>query len=153
MFNFKNTIIIIILITFFSNTARADLDFFSRILLSNKKYQKHIAVRSAVVTEDEVMSFFGSANLPVEQKKNEDLYDKKLFLIVQCKNVGELRAFGEMRFKVQGRNFLIPVYCAALLGNMESFYNCAVVYIGSGIVPENDDRLKITYHWESLYTL
>jgi hypothetical protein len=58
-----------------------------------------------------------------------------------------------MRFKVQGRNFLIPVYCAALLGNMESFYNCAVVYIGSGIVPENDDRLKITYHWESLYTL
>jgi hypothetical protein len=153
MFNFKKTIILIILITFFSNTARADLDFFSRILLSNKKYEKYIAVRSAVVTEDEVMSFFDSVNLPVEQKKNEDLYRKKLFLIVQCKNVGELRAFGKMRFKVQGKNFLIPVYCAELLGNMENFYNCAIIYIGSGIVSDDDDRLKITYHWENLYTL
>ena len=153
MFNFGKTKILIIFITFFSNTARADLDFFSRFLLSNKKYEKHIVIRSAVVTEDEVMNFFDSVDLPVEQKKNRDLYNKNLFLIVQCKNIGELCPFGQMQFKVQGRNFLIPVYCATLDGNMENFQNCAIIYIGNGIVPNNDDRIKITYYWKSLYTL
>ena len=153
MFNLGKVRTLIILMTFFSNTAWADLDFFSRILLSNKKYENHIAVRSVVVAEDEVTNLFNSGNLTIEQKRNRDLYNKKLFLIVQCKNIGELRAFGEMRFKVQGRNFLIPVYCATLLGNMEDFYNCAIIYIGDGIVPRNDDRLEITYFWENLYTL
>jgi len=152
MFTLGKARILIILMTFFSNTAWADLDFFSRILLSNKKYEKYISVRSAVVTEDEVMNFFDSVNSPT-QKKNRDLYNRKLFLIVQCKNVGELRTFGEMRFKVQGGNLLIPVYCTTLYGNMESFQNCAIIYIGDGIVPENDDRLEITYYWEKLYTL
>ena len=58
MFNFRNVKILIILIMSFSNTARADLDFFSRILLSNKKYEKYITVRSAVVIEDELMNYF-----------------------------------------------------------------------------------------------
>ena len=153
MFNFWKVQISLILMIFLISTARADLDLISRFLLSNKKYAKHIVVRSSVLPEDQLIEFFRSGSFPVEQMKNCDLYDKKLYLVVQCKNIGELRAFGEMRFKVQGRNFLIPVYCATLLGNMEDFYNCAIIYIGDGIVPRNDDRLEITYFWENLYTL
>ena len=153
MFNSWKMRLSLILMIFFSSAARADLDLISRFLLSNKKYAKHIVVRSSVLPEDQLIEFFRSGSFPVEQMKNCDLYDKKLYLVVQCKNIGEVRAFGEMRFEVEGRNVLIPVYCAMLLGNMEAFCNCAIIYIGSGIVFDDDERLSITYYWESLYTI
>lgn len=59
----------------FSNVVRADLDFFSRFLLSNKKYEKYISVRSAVVSEDEVMNFFSSVNLPVGRGGEQRSFD------------------------------------------------------------------------------
>ena len=153
MFNFWKVQISLILMIFLISTARADLDLISRFLLSNKKYAKHIVVRSSVLPEDQLMEFCGSTNLPTEQINNRDLYNKKLYLVVQCKNIGELCPFGEMKFKIEGRNLLVPVFCAELFGNMEKFYNCAIIYIGEGIVPNNDERLSITYYWESLYTI
>lgn len=153
MVTFIRANILTIFMMCFSNTVMADLDFFSHLLLSNKKYDKYIIVRSAVVAEDEVMDFFNSTSFPNEQRRNRELYGKKLFLLVQCKNIGDYRAFGEMRFKVQGRNFLVPVHCASLLGNMENFSNCAVIYLGSGIVSDDDNSIKITYFWKNLYTI
>jgi len=153
MLSFIRANILIILVICFTNTVRAELDFFSHLFLTNKKYEKYMVVRSAVVAEDEVMTFFNSVSFPNEQRRNRELYGKRLFLLVQCKNIGEARAFGEMRFKVQGINVLIPVDCAMLYANMEDFCNCAVVYLGRGIVPDDDDRLKITYYWKNLYTI
>lgn len=152
MKSYANTRIFIVLIMCFNNIARADLDFFSRLYLSNKKYEKYMTVRSAVVAEDEVMNFFNSISFPAEQKKNRELYGKKLFLIVQCKNIGEFQAFGEMQFKIEGGNLWIPVYCTTLYGNMQDFSNCAIICIGSGIVPDNDNRLDIIFRWKNLYT-
>jgi hypothetical protein len=100
-----------------------------------------------------VRDFFDSISLPAQQKKNCDLYDKELFLIVQYKNSGVFRGFGKMQFKIHGTNLLIPVDCAEFLGYRENFYNCAVIYLGRGIIPNNDDYIKVTYHWENLYTL
>lgn len=154
MYFLTSTKLFLTLIISFSNIARANLDFFSRLKFSHKEYEKYIIVQSAIMTEAEVMQFFDSIPLPDEPRKNRDLYRKKLFLIVQCKNIGELRASGEVLFNIQGINFSIPIYCPSLPSHMERFCNCAVIYLGEGIILDADEEhLEINYHWRKLNTL
>ena len=157
MSNFWKTVTCFIFAVFLSTTARADLDLFSRMYLSNKKYAKNITVQTYLVARDQLTGYFNAKTPPtIQQLKNGDLdkEDSDLFLIVECKNIGESYTFGELKVRLQGVNGEIPVYCHSVFGNMKTFVNCAVIHVGSLAVYPDDNAIPIiTYRWEHLYTL
>ena len=147
---------LVICFIFLCNTAMADLDFFSRIYLSNKKYADNINVRSFLVTRSQLVGYFDSEIPPaIQQLSYNGLYKKKdqsLFLIVECRNIGERYAFGELRIDVPGMNITIPIYCHGIHGNMETFVNCGVIDLGSLAVFDKDGFPSMSYSWKELYT-
>jgi hypothetical protein len=155
MSHFWKVALSILFLFCFITTARADLDFFSRIYLSDKKYANHIIVKTYLVTIDQLSEYFNSKeNRAIRQLKNADLNKGgDIYLVVECKNIGEKGyAFGEIRFKIKGMNVTIPVSCLSMSGNMKSFVNCAVVNLGGLAVADNEETPSITYYWENLYT-
>ena len=129
-----------------------EMSVFTKLYLSNKGYAKHIDVKTYLILEDQLGTVFNSADTPIYQMRNRDLYNKKLYLVVQCRNVGERYAWGEVGLNVNNMNITIPAYCSELPGDMKGFCNCSVIHFGEGWIPNNDDFPKITYFWKELYT-
>jgi hypothetical protein len=155
MSNFWKAIFCFVFTSFFSNPVMADLDFFSRIYLSNKKYEKFTSIESYLVVSDQLTDVFDQKNSTFQQKRRQELNDagEDLFLVVKCKNTGDRYAFGELLFNVKGMNLDVPILCSGLHGNMRMFANIAIIYIGSLHIPGDDEFPKITYYWKNLYTL
>jgi hypothetical protein len=129
-----------------------DLDLFSRMYLSDKKYAKNIEVQTYLVTKDQVAEVFGRINVEIPQKTNNELYGKEVFLLVRCKNKGEYKAFGILNCTIPNRGVPISVDIAFLPGNMHDFHDC-VIYITRGLFPNDTDSPNINYEWKSLYTM
>ena len=112
-------------------------------------------VESYLIGSSQLTSVFDCADSFIQQKKREDLNNSRedLFLVVKCKNAGNYYAFGDLIFHVKGMNLPIPVLCSGLHGNMQTFSDIAVIYIGSLYITGDDEFPKVTYHWKTLYTL
>jgi hypothetical protein len=129
-----------------------DLDLFSRMYLSDKKYAKNIEVQTYLVTKDQVAEVFGSTSVEIVQKANYELYGKEVFLLVRCKNKGEYMSFGILNCTISNRGVPISVDIAFLPGNMHDFHDC-VIYVSRGLFPNDDKLPNIKSEWKSLYTM
>lgn len=138
----------------FQISAQVDLDFFSRLYLSNKKYAKNIEVQTYLVTKEQVAQIFGRKKDELVQKLNKDLYNRydEIYLLVRSKNKGDFLAFGTLKCNVQYLNHSITIDVIDLPGHMQSFHDC-VIYVSGGFIPDNDQVLSISYEWEDLYTM
>lgn len=132
------------------SSAGADLDFFSRLNLSNMKYAENIEVRTYLVTREQLAEFFKSEYGTVTQKTNAELYQKELFLLVRCRNKGNYKSFGIINFSLPNSDVELDILF--MPGLMQSFQD-SILYIGSGIIFSNNETPIITYKWKDLYTI
>lgn len=133
-------------------SARADLDIFSRIYLSDRSYAKNIEVKAYLVTKDQVVKVFSEENVEVIQKPNKELFGQEIFLLVRCKNFGDYHSFGLINCKVPHRGDSILIDVTMMPGYMKSFYD-TVIPMDSRIVPNDDKIPVISCKWKSLYTI
>jgi len=137
-----------------SSSLKSDgLDLFSRLYLSNKGYAKSIEVKAYLVTRDQVINVLKDDNFEIIQKRNSELHDQEVFLLIRCKNFGDYRAFGVLNchFNSQRRPFSLEI--DMMPGYMKNFYNSDIIQIDGRIILNNDDIPVMTYKWKELYTI
>ena len=139
-------------ICFFCNAARADgLDLFSHLYLSNKKYAKNIEVHTYLITKDQVAKLFSEESAEVIQKTNKELYSQEVYLLVRYRNLGGSKFFGILNCKFPNSG-PISIEIMKMPTYMKSFYD-SVLYIGDGLIPNDNGIPSISYEWKSLYVL
>jgi hypothetical protein len=153
MTNFWKNILCLFSACFFCSSAKADdLDFLSRVYLSNKKYAKNIEVQAYLITKDQVARLFSEKDGKVIQKTNKELYEEEVFLLVRVKNNGEYMSFGLLNCTIPNRGVPITFDIERMPGSMQSFHD-SILYIGDGLISNNKETPVITYEWKSLYTM
>jgi hypothetical protein len=135
-----------------SSAKADDLDLFSRIYLSNKKYAKNIEIEVYIVTKDQVAKVFSEENVQVKQKMNKELYAQEVYLLVRCKNKGDYRSFGALNCQLSSSGKPISIEIMMMPGYMKSFRDTVLPLYGGGI-PNNDTPPFITFKWKHLYTI
>lgn len=137
----------------FCSSAKADdLDPLSRAYLSDKKYARNIEVQAYLATKDQVVKIFSEENVEVTQKTNKELYGQEIFLVVRVKNKGECMSRGLLNLTIPNRGIPITIDIEMMPGYMRSFHDSAL-YLGDGLVP-NDNKIPLIKHeWKSLYTI
>ena len=135
-----------------SSAKADDLDPLSRMYLLNKKYAKHIEVKAYLVTKDQVAKLFNEENGEVVQKTNKELFSQEVFLIVRVKNKGEYMSFGLLNCRIPNRGVPITIDIEMMPGGMKNFHD-SVIFIGRGLITDDDALPLIKYEWKSLYTM
>ncbi|HNA62047.1 MAG TPA: hypothetical protein PKW79_03110 [Rhabdochlamydiaceae bacterium] len=137
----------------YSSLKSDGLDLFSRLYLSNKGYAKSIEVKAYLVTRDQVINVLKDDNFEIIQKRNSELHDQEVFLLIRCKNFGDYRAFGTLNCKILNVGLPLSIKVKMLPGYMESFYDSAIMQIDSETIPNNNDIPVVTYKWKHLYMI
>lgn len=129
-----------------------DLDFFSRIYLSNKKYAKNIEIKVYLVTKAQVVKLFSGENDEIIQKTDQELRGGNVYLLVRCKNVGDYRSFGILNCTIPNRGSPISVEIMMMPGNMKFFHD-SILFIGGGLISNDEKMPVIRCEWKGLYTI
>lgn len=135
-----------------SSAKADDLDPISRMYLSNKKYAKNIEVKSYLVTKDQIAKLFREENGEVIQRKNRELFNQEVFLLVRVKNKGEYMSFGLLNSKIPNRGVPISIDIEMMPANMKDFHD-SIIFIGRGLISKDNAFPLIEYKWKSLYTM
>ncbi|MGB7977600.1 MAG: hypothetical protein WCF19_00400 [Chlamydiales bacterium] len=138
MLLFWRTILLLFCICGCCSVRANNLDFVSRIYLSNKKYAKNIEVKAYLVTKDQVAKIFSESNTEITQKSNKELYGQEIFLLVRCKNFGNYRSFGTLNCKFPGGGIPISIEIMMMPSYMK-FFGDAVLPMYRGTVPDNEN--------------
>ena len=128
------------------------LDQESHTLLSDPGYAKHIEVQCYIVTRDQLGELFTKKEATIIQLPNNKLREDAVYLLVRCKNKGKYAAAGDLNCFIPNRGSPILIDISDLPGNM-STYADSVIYIGKGLVNNNNEPPKIKYEWDCLYTM
>ena len=129
-----------------------DLDPESAAFLTNKAYAKNIEVKAYLVTKDQLAKLFSEKNGEVIQKTNKELFDEEVFLLVRVKNKGNHRSFGHLNCTIPNRGVPITFDIGRMNCFMKSSHD-SVLYLGTGLVPNDDKTPVIRCEWKSLYTM
>lgn len=148
----KNVLCLFCTCCFCSSAKADDLDPLSRAYLSDKKYAKNIEVQAYLVTRDQVAKVFSDENIDIVQKTNRELYGQEIFLVVRVKNKGEHMSRGLLNFTIPNRGVPITIDIEMMPGLMKSFHDSAL-YLGDGLVPNDNKLPPIKHEWKSLYTI
>lgn len=141
------------LMGFFNSKLAAErLDPESHAMLSNPRYAKHIEVRCYLVNREQLGEFFSKKEERVVQLPNNELRQDAVYLLVRCRNKGEYAAFGDLHCFVPNKGSPIPIDISDLPGNMSSYID-SVIYIGKGLITNNNELPKTKYEWDCLYTM
>ena len=128
------------------------LDPESHALLSDPGYSKHIEVQSYLVTREQLGELFSKKEATIVQLPNSKLRENAVYLLVRCKNKGEYAAAGELRCFIPNRGSPIFIDISDLPGNMGTYAD-SVIYVGKGLINNNNELPKIKYEWDCLYTM
>ena len=128
------------------------LDPESHALFSDPGYSKHIEVQCYLVTREQVGDLFSKKESTIVQLPNSKFRQDAVYLLIRCKNKGEYAAAGELRCFIPNRGSPIPIDISDLPGNMSS-YTDSVIYVGKGLINNNNELPKIKYEWDCLYTM
>ena len=121
-------------------------------MLSDPKYVKYIEVKCYLVTREQVGELFSQKNGDVIQLPNNKLREDAVYLLVRCKNKGKYAVLGELHCFIPNRGSPIPIDVSDLPGNMHS-YTDSVIYVGRGLINNNNELPQIKYKWHCLYTM
>jgi hypothetical protein len=116
------------------------------------KYAKNIEVKTYLVTKDQIAKIFSDEKAGVVQKTNKELFGQETFLLVRCKNAGRYHAFGTLNCKSSKEGTPITIEIMLMPGYMKSYYD-TVIPMGSGIVPNNDNKTIFSFEWKNVYTI
>jgi hypothetical protein len=135
-----------------SSAKADDLDPISRLYLTNKKYAKNIEVKAYLVTKDQIAKLFREENGEVIQRKNKELFNQEVFLLVRVKNKGEHMSFGLLNCKIPNRGVPITIDIEMMPASMKGFHD-SIIFIGRGFISNDNASPHIEYKWKSLYTM
>ena len=138
---------------FFSSKGEAvRLDPASHAMFLDLKYAKHIEVQCYLVNREQLGKFFSQKDGVITQLPNNKLREDAVYLLVRCKNKGKYAASGELHCFIPNRGTPIPIDVSDLPGNMSSYVD-SVIYVGKGLITNNNEPPQIKYKWDCLYTM
>lgn len=146
---FKSMIVCVLV--FLPELVSADLNFFTRFLLSDKAYAKQIEVKMYILTDKQASNLLADPTTEPAQLLSSELAKfSKRYLVVRVKNIGDKHAWGTLACSVPRvwqpvkvpiisirQNFCDYVICLQGLAVAESYEN---------FIPE------LSYEWDQLYT-
>jgi hypothetical protein len=131
--------------------AQADMDFFDRILFSDKSYAKEIEVKAYIITREQACAALCEPPQQPIQLDKKELVGKKKYLFVQVKNTGRKHAWGTLACKVPSYHDPIKISIDDL--DNPKNHNIYLIHLGSlGFLPSEIDAPKIAIEWDELYT-
>lgn len=145
MFKYPMIILCAFFVLCFSNKAMAGWDF----IFSNKGYEKNIEAETYVISEDNIVNVFNDILQlqEIKQESYQNLYGKKIYLLLRLKNKGSAGAWGSLLCKVDGNSIRISI-------NYISFkeWDNYLIPIGKQTWSKSDNIPKVTIEWEKLYS-
>lgn len=115
-------------------------------LFKNNKYEGEIEIKGLLVNEKDICRIFIDKN--IEQSTFKELSDKKLYIVLFLKNIGNKVAWGEMNYDISGvyKNKIIVSH---LTPNMSE----PAIYIipVKGIILKDSGPPSLNLVWSKLY--
>src|SRR3990172_1984849 len=89
--------------------AKADMNFFDRVLFSDKPYAKEIEVKAYIITKEQACAALCDPPQQPTQLDKKELVGKKKYLFLQVRNTGKKHAWGTLACSVPSYHVPIKV--------------------------------------------
>ncbi len=131
--------------------AKADMNFFYRILFSDKAYAKHIEVKAYILTDKQSADLLAnSSKEPAQLLASELAKFPKLYLVVRVRNLGNKNAWGTLACSVP--RIWDPINIP-IISICDDFCNYLICLEGSSVAESHENFTpQITFKWDQLYT-
>jgi hypothetical protein len=130
--------------------ARADMNFFDRIMFSDKAYAKEIEVKAYIITQEQACTALCDPQQEVIQLSKKELGGNKTYLFLKVKNMSNKHAWGTLACKVPRYHGPIKVSVGDL--DNQKNYNIYLLHLGSlAFIPSSTGIPEISVEWDELY--
>ena len=131
--------------------AKADMNFFDRVLFSDKPYAKEIEVKAYIITQEQACAALCDPPQQPTQLDKKELVGKKKYLFLQVRNTGKKHAWGTLACSVP--SYHVPIKVPIFDINNPENYNIYLLHLGLlGFLPSETGTPKISVEWDELYT-
>jgi len=150
--NFYLKAIIALMLILTPQIVRADMDFISRMLFSDRSYAKNIEIKAYIITQEQACVILNDLSQELYQLDNKELYDKKTYLFLKIRrNSGKKHAWGTLSCRVPRYHFPIKIPILDIEGPQN--YNTYLIHLGKIVnAPNKPGTPKISTFWDELYT-
>ena len=147
-FRFKT--VIILMLMFIPQAARADMGFIDRLLYSDKPYASEIEVKAYIITPEQACAVFRDPPQEPIQLDNQGLRKASTYLFIQVKNNGKKRAWGTLACKAP--LYHVPIKISILHLDDSQIWNNYLIHLGSLMILETETGYpKFSVEWDELY--
>jgi hypothetical protein len=115
--------IVAIMIVVTPHIVRADMNFFDRIMFSDKAYAKEIEVKAYIITQEQACAALCDPSQEVIQLSKKELGGSKTYLYLKVKNTGNKHTCGTLACRVPSYSISIKTTVVAIASSKNfNFY-------------------------------
>ncbi len=150
--NFYLNSMVALALLFLPQIAEARMNFFDRLLFSDKAYAKKIEVKAYIITQEQAQAALCNPSHELLQLDKKELYGKKNYLLLQVRNTDITHAWGVLTCRVPSYDVSIKLPIFDLASTKK--HNTYLLQIGSPeLLPNETGKPEISIGWDELYTM